>query len=241
MLGDIAPIDVFVLDAGTNNVRELEIDAASAIPASENIALGVHFLAHNFADKIQLLIRCYSFSDVSKKAGVGRLPGFEVNVGERGAAGPVKKEPVPGKANFPASKPIPNRLYIPHRTKFCLGRNALVYGFGKKIVLLELVRLCGRGGSVSNKAAFGAEDDVAKLQVESGLHAPDRLSVGIVMPGYLKGGKHAAFTLASETGKLVKLLLQVHVRHLVTEMKMVERRAVIDADIKPGPIARIDW
>lgn len=51
MFVDVTPIDVFVFDADANKISERVIDAASAVPAGQDVALSVRFLADNFTDK----------------------------------------------------------------------------------------------------------------------------------------------------------------------------------------------
>src|ERR1700688_4990583 len=162
VLGDITPIDVFVFEADANKISERVIDAASAVPAGQNVALGMRFFADNFADEELALLRLHrarcvasdnhgsrqsiattSVVTILEKTRVRCFRRFEVHIGKRRASFSVKKKAVPGKADISTGKAVPGCFNLVHRSELRLGGDELLaFGVDKKLVHLEFTKFC---------------------------------------------------------------------------------------------------
>jgi len=61
---------------------------------------------------------------------------------------------------------------------------------------LKLTGFPGTAAAISDETAFGADNDVAKLKIESGLSAANRLGVGFAVTWCMKRGEEAYFVTA---------------------------------------------
>jgi hypothetical protein len=151
----------------------------------------VHFFVDNFPNEILALTWLHGVGQptvaTSEEAGVGLFPQSKVCVGKRRAAGSVKNETFPAKADFPADAPVPDRLNRSHRSEIRFGGDELP-AVDKKLVRLEFTKFSRAAAAISGEAAFDPDYEVAKLQIESRLAPADRLSIGFVMPGRVKRG-----------------------------------------------------
>jgi hypothetical protein len=193
--GHIAPIDVFVLHADADNIGQLVIRPDAAIPARQDVSLGMHFPADNFANEILSLTRsndrsiarctgsglacAKTVANEAKEAGIGFFPGREVSVRKCRSAGSIKKQTVPAKPDMAADKSIPDRFHHPPRAEIRFGSHVLPFSDQEKLVLLEGVEFAARGAPVSDKASFSANHEVAKLKIEPSLPATNRFGVGL--------------------------------------------------------------
>src|SRR5436853_3783055 len=144
MFGDIAPLDVFKLNPDANNLGERVINATSAKPASQDISLGMRFLADNFANEHSAVvdwlllhdasgsrkaITCYhSPITILEEARVRFVLRLEVNISERDTTFSIKKKAVPGKADVSTDKAVPGCFHLLPGPKFGLGSNVALIG-----------------------------------------------------------------------------------------------------------------
>ena len=111
-------------------------------------------------------------------------------------------------------------------------------GDQEKLVRLELLRFAANHAAVSLETAFAAKNEMAKLKIESGLSATNRLRVGLIVAVRVKRGK-TGFAFTELPDEIVKLLDKIDIGHVLADVDVIDRCAIIETDIETTPVARI--
>jgi hypothetical protein len=167
-----------------------------------------------------------------------------MQVRERGAAGHVKQQTIPAKADLTADGSIPIRLHHSHISELCVCSDELL-GIKEKLVLLKLLVLAADRAAVPLEASFQSHNEVTELQIESGLSAANRFTVRFAVSGNMKCGETVALSHPSTAfgvaiNQVVELLSKIDVSGLFAGVEVIETPTDINADVKPAPVARID-
>src|ERR1700730_802896 len=118
------------------------------------------------------------------------------------------------------------------------GRHSLLVR--KKLVGLKLAGLLTRLAGVAGEAALTANNELAKLKIESRLTAADGLVVGCVVSRKIECGKGIRGH-ARHRSDLVELVGKVDLTDVLADIEMVPGRPGIDAHVPAAPIAWVGW